>query len=35
MATHTFAQIEEAVDKLSKAATILDIPVMKQQKFEL
>jgi 8-amino-7-oxononanoate synthase len=35
MATHTFAQIEEAVDKLSKAATLLDIPVMKQQKFEL
>ena len=35
MATHTFAQIEEAVDKLSKAATVLDVPVMKQQKFEL
>jgi len=34
MATHTFAQIEEAVDKLSKAAAKLEIPMMKQ-KFEL
>jgi len=34
MATHTFAQIEEAVEKLSKAAAILEIPIMKQ-KFEL
>jgi 7-keto-8-aminopelargonate synthetase-like enzyme len=34
MATHTFDQIEEAVEKLSKAAAILEIPVMKQ-KYEL
>jgi 8-amino-7-oxononanoate synthase len=34
MATHTFAQIEEAVDKLSKAAAKLEIPMMKQ-KYEL
>ena len=34
MATHTFAQIEEAIEKLSKAAAILEIPVMKQ-KYEL
>lgn len=34
MATHTFAQIEEAVEKLTKAAAILEIPIMKQ-KFEL
>jgi 8-amino-7-oxononanoate synthase len=34
MATHTFAQIEEAVEKLTKAATQLEIPIMKQ-KFEL
>ena len=34
MATHTFDQIEEAIEKLSKAAAILEIPVMKQ-KYEL
>ena len=34
MATHTFSQIEEAIEKLSKAAAILEIPVMKQ-KYEL
>ncbi len=34
MATHTFSQIEEAVEKLSKAAINLEIPTMKQ-KFEL
>lgn len=34
MATHTFAQIEEAIEKLSKAAAQLDLPVLKQ-KFEL
>jgi 7-keto-8-aminopelargonate synthetase-like enzyme len=34
MATHSFAQIEEAVYKLSKAAAILEVPVMKQ-KYEL
>ncbi|MDB5249807.1 MAG: bioF 1 [Segetibacter sp.] len=34
MATHTFEQIEEAVEKLSKAAAILEIPLLKQ-KFEL
>jgi 8-amino-7-oxononanoate synthase len=31
MATHTFAQIEEAVEKLSKAAAKLEIPMMKQK----
>jgi 8-amino-7-oxononanoate synthase len=31
MATHTFAQIEEAVEKLSKVAAILDIKTMKQK----
>ena len=31
MATHTFSQIEEAVEKLSKAAISLDIPTMKQK----
>ena len=30
MATHTFAQIDEAVEKLSKAAAQLDIPILKQ-----
>jgi 7-keto-8-aminopelargonate synthetase-like enzyme len=34
MATHTFEQIDEAVDKLTKAASMLEIPIMKQ-KFEL
>ncbi len=34
MATHTFSQIEEAVDKLSKAASSLEIPTLKQ-KFQL
>lgn len=34
MATHTFSQIEEAVEKLSKAAVSLEIPTMKQ-KYEL
>ena len=34
MATHTFAQIEEAIEKLAKAAALLEIPVMKQ-KYEL
>lgn len=34
MATHTFNQIDEAVEKLTKAAAILEIPVMKQ-KYEL
>jgi 8-amino-7-oxononanoate synthase len=34
MATHTFSQIEEAVEKLTKAASHLEIPVMRQ-KFEL
>ncbi len=34
MATHTFAQIEEAVEKLTKAAALLDIPILKQ-KYEL
>ncbi len=34
MATHTFAQIEEAVEKLSKATSKMEIPVMKQ-KYEL
>ena len=31
MATHTFSQIEEAVEKLSKAALSLEIPTMKQK----
>ena len=31
MATHTFSQIEEAVEKLSKAAISLEIPTMKQK----
>lgn len=31
MATHTFSQIEEAVEKLSKAAVSLEIPTMKQK----
>lgn len=34
MATHTFSQIEEAVEKLSKAAVSLEVPTMKQ-KYEL
>jgi 8-amino-7-oxononanoate synthase len=34
MATHTFSQIEEAVEKLTKAASRLEIPMMRQ-KFEL
>lgn len=34
MATHTFSQIEEAVEKLTKVAAQLEIPMMKQ-KFEL
>jgi len=34
MATHTFSQIEEAVEKLTRAASRLEIPMMKQ-KFEL
>ena len=34
MATHTFAQIEEAIEKLAKSAALLEIPVMKQ-KYEL
>ncbi|GEO10393.1 serine palmitoyltransferase [Segetibacter aerophilus] len=34
MATHTFSQIEEAVEKLTKVAAHLEIPRMKQ-KFEL
>lgn len=34
MATHTFAQIEEAVEKLTKAATCLEVPRLKE-KFEL
>lgn len=34
MATHTFGQIEEAVEKLAKSAALLEIPVMKQ-KYEL
>ncbi len=34
MATHTFSQIEEAVEKLTKVASHLEIPMMKQ-KFEL
>jgi len=34
MATHTFSQIDEAIDKLSKAAAKLEIPMLKQ-KFEL
>jgi 8-amino-7-oxononanoate synthase len=34
MATHTFAQIEEAVEKLTKVAAHLEIPRLKQ-KFEL
>lgn len=34
MATHTFSQIEEAVEKLTIAAAHLEIPMMKQ-KFEL
>ena len=34
MATHSFAQIEEAVEKLTKAASQLEIPMMKQ-KYEL
>ena len=34
MATHTFSQIEEAVEKLAKSAALLEIPVMKQ-KYEL
>ncbi len=33
MATHTFAQIEEAIEKLTKAVGILEIPLMK--KYEL
>lgn len=33
MATHTFSQIEEAVEKLTKAASHLEIPM--KQKFEL
>ncbi len=31
MATHTFNQIEEAVEKLTKAAVSLEIPTMKQK----
>ncbi len=31
MATHTFAQIEEAVEKLTKAAVSLEVPTMKQK----
>lgn len=31
MATHTFSQIEEAVEKLTKAAISLEIPTMKQK----
>lgn len=31
MATHTFSQIEEAVEKLTKAAVSLEIPTMKQK----
>ncbi len=31
MATHTFSQIEEAVEKLSKAAISLEIPTLKQK----
>ena len=31
MATHTYSQIEQAVEKLSKAAVSLDIPTMKQK----
>lgn len=31
MATHTFSQIEEAVEKLAKAAVSLEIPTMKQK----
>src|SRR4051794_10375420 len=34
MATHTFSQIEEAVEKLTRAASRLEVPMMKQ-KFEL
>ena len=34
MATHTFAQIEEAVEKLTKVANHLDVPRLKE-KFEL
>ncbi len=34
MATHTFSQIEEAVEKLAKAAAKIDLNVMKQ-KYEL
>lgn len=34
MATHTFAQIEEAVEKLTKATSKMEIPIMKQ-KYEL
>ncbi len=33
MATHTFSQIEEAVEKLTKAASQLEIPM--KQKFEI
>lgn len=34
MAAHTFEQIEEAVEKLAKAAVYLDVPRLKE-KFEL
>ena len=34
MATHTFSQIEEAVEKLTKVANHLDVPRLKE-KFEL
>lgn len=34
MATHTFSQIEEAVEKLAKAAAYLEVPRLRQ-KFEL
>ena len=31
MATHTFAQIEEAVEKLTKAATLLEVPRLREK----
>ncbi len=31
MATHTFAQIEEAVEKLTKAAAHLEVPRLKEK----
>ncbi len=31
MATHTFAQIEEAVEKLTKAATQLEVPRLREK----